>query len=361
MAAMKTGHGAISFIYEYRYGGKPKRLTFKGARTVEMARELAFRANIELLAGRDPGAQPEPVAAVKKTLRQMCEEYFKERGDFLSRKEYERTLENHIYPLLGNREYESIVKDDLKNLKRSIIAKLTTDPEKPAGHHAAKAALKVLNTVWAKYAKDEVSNDFRWPVVISPLQDLKKDENGNGNGRALSSAEVRALWLAAGDCGIFGSYVRFLFLTGLRRTAAATLRIEQLHNGILAVEGSSTKPPYELPLSAEALALLDSVRRDGSPWLFSLNGDGPLVCYSRVKNAIQARAKLNSDWHLHLIRHTVRSLLSELTTPDIAERSLGHVIGGIRGTYDHFQYREPIRSAMNALAARLLAITAQEG
>jgi hypothetical protein len=39
--------------------------------------------------------------------------------------------------------------------------------------------------------------------------------------------------------------------------------------------------------------------------------------------------------------------------PDHAERALGHVIPGIRGTYDLHEFRDEKRRALDALAAQV--------
>jgi hypothetical protein len=45
-------------------------------------------------------------------------------------------------------------------------------------------------------------------------------------------------------------------------------------------------------------------------------------------------------------------------SPDIAERCLGHVIGGVRGVYDRFEYIEQKRAAFERLAAEIARIVA---
>jgi hypothetical protein len=39
--------------------------------------------------------------------------------------------------------------------------------------------------------------------------------------------------------------------------------------------------------------------------------------------------------------------------PDIAERCLGHTIGGVRGVYDRHKYTDEMRDAFEALAAQI--------
>jgi len=57
-------------------------------------------------------------------------------------------------------------------------------------------------------------------------------------------------------------------------------------------------------------------------------------------------------WTLHDLRRTARTLMSRAKIePDHAERALGHIIGGVRGVYDKFEYLDEKRAAFEALAA----------
>jgi integrase len=64
------------------------------------------------------------------------------------------------------------------------------------------------------------------------------------------------------------------------------------------------------------------------------------------------------NWTLHDLRRTARSLMSRARVPnDHAERAMGHVMGGVRETYDRHEYLEEKRAAFEALAqpvARIL-------
>ena len=62
-------------------------------------------------------------------------------------------------------------------------------------------------------------------------------------------------------------------------------------------------------------------------------------------------------WTLHDLRRTARSLMSRAGVPsDHAERCLGHVLLGIRGTYDRHEYLNEKRHAFEALAALIQRI-----
>ena len=54
----------------------------------------------------------------------------------------------------------------------------------------------------------------------------------------------------------------------------------------------------------------------------------------------------------HDLRRTARSLMSRAKVPtDHAERAIGHVIGGVRETYDRYEYLDEKAAAFEALAA----------
>ena len=58
-----------------------------------------------------------------------------------------------------------------------------------------------------------------------------------------------------------------------------------------------------------------------------------------------------TGWTLHDLRRTARSLMSQAgVDADHAERALGHVIAGVRGTYDRHEFREEKCRAFAALA-----------
>ena len=58
-----------------------------------------------------------------------------------------------------------------------------------------------------------------------------------------------------------------------------------------------------------------------------------------------------TGWTIHDLRRTARTLLSRAgISADVAERCLGHALGGIRATYDRHEYEAEKRHAFEALA-----------
>ena len=105
-----------------------------------------------------------------------------------------------------------------------------------------------------------------------------------------------------------------------------------------------------IPLSPAAQAVVAAVPRIGKSGLvFTTDGKRPLGGFSKFKRAFDAKvlAELRKEkpeaelprWTLHDLRRTARSLMSRAGVPsDHAERCLGHVLPGIRGTYDRHEY-----------------------
>ena len=77
---------------------------------------------------------------------------------------------------------------------------------------------------------------------------------------------------------------------------------------------------------------------EGCDYSFTTNAAAPISGFSAFKLKLDMACGATNwaqNWRLHDLRHTARSLMSRAgVNPDIAERCLGHVIGGVRGVYD---------------------------
>jgi integrase len=99
-----------------------------------------------------------------------------------------------------------------------------------------------------------------------------------------------------------------------------------------------------------------------SGYLFSTDGGKTSISgFSKFKRQLDARIKASRGgealphWTNHDLRRTARTLLSDLTTADIAERCLAHVIPGVR-RYDLSEYADKKREAFDALANHIQRI-----
>jgi integrase len=172
--------------------------------------------------------------------------------------------------------------------------------------------------------------------------------------RVLNDEELRSVWLAAEQGGLFGNYVRFLLLTATRRNEALGLRRSELSKDgttwTIPAARYKQKIDVVIPLSAAAQAIVAAQANVGD-LVFSKTGLTELGGMQWRKEALDTAAGV-TGWTLHDLRRTARTLLSRAgINADVAERCLGHAIQGVRGTYDRHSFEAEKRHAFEALAA----------
>jgi integrase len=184
--------------------------------------------------------------------------------------------------------------------------------------------------------------------------------------RILSHAELKAVWKAAGQLGVYGTLVRVLALTGQRVSEWAKARRTELIDDdgmqLLSIGGDRYKngEGHELPITPKVRELLGTLPVfEGSPWLFSVTGRQHLNDLSRAKTRLD-KASGVSGFCLHDIRRTMRTELGNLRVPyETAERTIGHSMGTLSQTYDLGNHRNAKMDALLAWEARLLSIVEQ--
>jgi integrase len=212
------------------------------------------------------------------------------------------------------------------------------------------------------------SDDFRSPIVRGMARTRPSQRRRQ---RVLSDDEIRAVWQAAeASTSAFGYLVQFLLLTATRRTEAACMRRSEVvgNDWIIPQERYKTGLELVIPLSPMAQAVLATVPKiGGSGVVFTTDGKRPVGGFSKFKRALDAKvlAELCNQnpkaelprWTLHDLRRTARSLMSRAGVPsDYAERCLGHVLHGVRSTYDRYEYLNEKRRAFEALATLIARI-----
>lgn len=283
-------------------------------------------------------------SAAENSLKSVCEEYLKRAAKNLrSHDQIKASLERLVYPKLGARPIDSIL--------RSEIVKLLDKIADERGPVMADRVLAYVRKVMNWHASR--SDDFRSPIVRGMARtkpgELERD-------RILTDDELRAVWKAAkGFEGPFGYFVRFVLLTATRRNEAADMTDAELSGDDWIIPGSRYKNKLDhlIPLSQAARDLLKEIPRiKGVSYIFT-TGRGAIGGFSKFKKDFDKACGV-ADWTIHDLRRTARSLMSRAGVPaDHAERALGHVIGGVRGTYDRHAYYDEKKRAFEALALQI--------
>jgi integrase len=339
--------GAKSWAVRGRVGGKSMKYTLGSYPTVPLktARVLGREAILRIKGGASPLAEKREArrkaeAATKDTVRSICEEFLCREGRHLRTEGQRRAIfERTVYPVLGSRPIEAVSRTD--------IVRLLDKVEDERGPRAADLMRAYLGRVLNWYAAR--SDTFRSPLVRGMARYKEAPRS-----RVLSDVELCRVWDASGSAGPFGALVRFLLLTASRRGEAAGMKWQEVEGSIwtLPAVRSKTKSETVRPLSAAARLLLADVPQIGNcPFVFTVTGYGAIRSFGPPKRRLDQTSGV-TGWRLHDLRRTSRSLMSRAgVSTDIAERCLGHTIGGVRGIYDRHQYVAEMSHAFEALAA----------
>jgi integrase len=339
---MVTSGGHRSFVVQYRSAGTSRRMTINGGLSLKEARREAKALLGSVAKGGDPLSERRQKASeAANTLKAVADEYLARDGKNLRSLEQRRAVfRRAIFPRLGTRQIDSI--------KRSEIVRLLDRVEDESGPAAADHVLAFLRRLFNWHASR--SDDFRSPIVRGMARSKER-----ARARILDDDELRAVWRAAEDStGPFAALVQFLLLTGARRSEAARMTWDELVGADWTLPAARNKTKVDLvrPLSPAARAVLAKLPEVGK-FVFTTDGRRPIGAFSQWKRTFDEACGV-TGWTLHDLRRTARSLMSRAgVNSDHAERCLGHVIGGVRGTYDRHEYHSEKRHAFEALAVQV--------
>jgi integrase len=234
-------------------------------------------------------------------VRAICEEYFAREGRKLrTGRVREAAFNRLIFPEIGNQQIDS--------LKRSQLVRLLDKIEDQNGARTADLMLAYLSRVFNWHAGR--SDEFRTPIVRGMRRQYGKER---AHDRILTDGELRALWKAADKLGTsFALFVQFLLLTAARRGEAAAMSWNEINGMDWTLPASRNKNKVDLlrPLSGAAIDVLSKVPRlAGTDFVFCTDGHRPLGGFTRRKKALDI-ASGTTDWTLHDLRRTARSLMS---------------------------------------------------
>jgi integrase len=382
-----------SFALRYEVGGQSRKYTIgpwredkKGDHvSLARARVMAEEAKDKIARGIDPVGEKREAKTARReaeanTLQAVAEDFLKRKAGMKIDPKGNVTFDlakakmrsgAAVYATLERLVFPSpLGKLPIGDIKRKThITALLDKIEGKNGVGMAQSVLAILRAIMNWYAgRDE---DFVSPIVRGMARTSAKER---ARSRILTDDEIRDLWAALDTAAVpecYPAYMRLLLYTAVRRNeasdmSAAEIRTEAGRGDVWIIPASrcKTKHDHVVPLTKQAMALI----KDGTaPFIFSTTGGVKAFCgFSAAKKALDAEiARLRKRdgrppierWTTHDLRRTARSLMSKAKVDaDIAERAIGHVIPGVRATYDRYDFFEEKRDAFERLAALLAMI-----
>ena len=362
--------GKKSYAVRFRVAGKPKKLTLSKGTTLAGARAEAAAALLKVHRGEDPtvskrkAEEAERIAAAN-TFKAIADSYLeregkKKDGERLRSLEWRRALlDRLVYPTPGDVPITEIkrkaVIDLLDRIEDGKLVNRKTGEPIRGGPVMAHSTLAVVRKIMRWYAvRDE---DYVVPIVPGMAR-IKPDDRARS--RLLTDEELRRVWRAAEHADPFAAMVRFMLLTAARRSEAAGLTWDEIivHDEVgacwlLPARRNKVKVDLLRPLSKPAQEILEARPRiANSPYVFTY-GRAALATFSQCKAAFDDACGV-AAWTLHDLRRSARTLMSRAgVNSDHAERALGHVLSGVRKTYDRNDYAPQKRIAFEKLAAMI--------
>jgi len=344
LGLMVTSRGHKSWIIQYRMGGRSRRVTLDGILSLKEARDQAHEILSQVAKGDDPaGAKRKARAAKVDTFGAIAESYLRIGAKNLrSAALYRRTLERLVLPEFQDKP--------IGEIRRSNVASLLDAIVEENGVVMADLTLAIIRRVFTWHAA-------RDDHFVSPLTKgmARSKPSERARSRILTDDELRAVWKATSQSNdLFGAYMRFLLLTAARRDEASEMSRTEIKAGLWTIPAAryKTGADTDLPLSAAAIEVLESLPRIGADkYVFTRDGERPFQGHSSAKAKLDKACGF-SDWVIHDLRRTARSLMSRAgVSSDIAEQCLGHKLPGVRAVYDRHRYLEEKRHAFEAVAA----------
>jgi integrase len=179
------------------------------------------------------------------------------------------------------------------------------------------------------------------------------------NHAALPYSEAPALFKALAAEGVVGHATQFLMLTALRKMEAVEVRWTEIDGDVLTVSADRMKTgkPHRVPLSPDALAIIDHQRSLGeiSDLVFtSPRGIGKPLAPSAVNDMLK---RLGVGGTVHGLRTTFAMWAQEQAFDSVLiEQALAHVVGNATTrAYLRSDNLERRRDLMNRFATYLTA------
>ncbi|CAO3445662.1 hypothetical protein [Azospirillum argentinense] len=373
---LRVGERRKTWFIIYRHGGKQKRHTLGHFPALQLgpAREAAGKALEMVERGEDPAAEKVSAKAAATAAQahktatgflpdsfgSLASIYIEQECPSLRRgSELERIIKREVQPAWKDRPAADLRRRDLTALLDPMIA---------AGHVQKAHKVREIVVRIVNWAVDR--GDLEANLLVSPSRGRKRSGvlRREKRDRVLSADELAAVWAGCeAQSGPFPAIVKVLLLTGQRREEVGAMRWAELdmEAGLWTIPADRYKTGivHVVPLTQAVKDIINGVSKLSDDFVFATKKESHFSGYSKCKARLDAqvaaqRAKAElpdiDGWTLHDLRRTLRTGMSELKVgSDIAERVIGHVIGGVRGVYDRFAYLDEKRDALERWATRV--------
>jgi integrase len=354
--------GRKSFVFVYRFNGRPRRLTLGIYPAISLAKANGAVTNAQSLL--DKGIDPGEVTIAEKRAERDAETFkdlvdiWIERWAKQNRKRWQEakmTLEYDAIPAFGNWKVRDIRRKDINRLLDNIM-----DRGSPT---AANRNLGLLRQLF-KFA---IQRDM---IESSPCEAIDYPAKERPRDRFLTENEIKTFWTQLPEVGLsltLQLVLKFCLVTAQRRGEVVNAAKSEFDDGWWTIPGERTKSgrKHRVPLSPLAKSLLKEInaKSDDSPWLFPSYSDRPIAAdYVTAKLWEKVENFDLPKFTVHDLRRTAASQMTALgySRFDVG-KVLNHAETSVTAVYDRYGYDKEKRAALNAWSRKLEEITSGDG
>jgi integrase len=320
--ALRVGKGGTkTFFVRYRANGKHRRLTIGKHPHLSLAdaRDRAREKIGEAQGGGDPAEDRRVRRSADTTFKALADEVLAAKATATRDKtirERRRIVDSELVPVWGSRPAASITRRDVVQLVEAIGRRA------PVMANRTLAAVKMIYN--AGLRRGFPTLEANPAHLIEPLEE-------DGRDRYLTREEMRVLWRALEwESPLMRVLFRITLLTAQRVGSVCAMRwadIDDADVWRIPETAFKGKRPHLVPLSAEALAELEDLRKltgDGE-YVFPGRADGARPHINSTNKALQRIRKRTGlpSWTVHDLRTTFRTHATRARKPDHAKDPAG--------------------------------------
>lgn len=347
-----------TFVLRYRNrDGRERRMGLGTYPAVTLA-DARDRARL-ILADVQRGLDPAAAARERRkapTFGALADEYMERHAKPHKRSwRYDQgMLDRHLLPEWGALKAREIDRMDVLRMLDAIVAR----------GHAQQA-----NRVRALASKVFSFGVQRGIVEVNPVRDVPRPAPPRSRDRVLSTDEIRRVWRALdGETLHMAATFKLRLLTAQRGIEVLSMRWADVDGDGWTIPAgvSKNKRAHRVPLSPQALAVLEAIRppegddRLPSPWVFPApNDDGHMRWVQKA--AADVRARSGVVFVPHDLRRTAATFMGSMGCDRTTLAAiLNHADPSVTAIYDRSTRDLEKRRALSKWGARLEAIVEGE-
>jgi len=369
--------GRKSWIFMYRFGGRPRRMTLGSypAMGLARARTKHAQAKEQLEKGSDPGTlhvERRRAERHAETVQDLADEYLEKWAKPRKRSaaEDERILNKDVLPEWGRKKAKEIKRRDVILLLDKIVER--------GAPIQANRTLAVVRKMFNFAVSRDILDATPVAMVRAPAKENQRD-------RVLTADEMRMFWTGLDEAAM-SEGVRLALRLGLataqRKGEIVGARQSEfdLEEKIWTIpaERSKNAIAHRVPLSPLAIDLVEQAKAlaDESDWLFpSPRGDGPITPESvnhalrnaltpgipKMKTDVPKPAIALENVTPHDLRRSAASGMASLGIGRLViGKILNHAESSVTAVYDRHGYDAEKRHALEIWAVHLESIVAEK-